>query len=135
MFQGALAHAPTTNGRIRAILASRSTTPPGAVNRHVNQRAAMLVTLKRKGARHGGDDHGRAAATIPGTSNERPGRHLVDQASNDVVTGSGNRPFVDHDDDRADEAAGGGDGFARVGVVSEGGRKRAGVDQCAERTF
>jgi hypothetical protein len=83
----------------------------------------MLVTLKRKGARHGGDDHGRPAATIPGTSNERPGWHLADQTANHVVTGSGDRPFADHDDDRADEAPGGGDGLARVGEVSEGQQK------------
>ena len=36
-----------------------------------------------------------------------------------MVVTSGGGPFVDHDDDRADEAAGGGDGLARTGVVSE----------------
>ena len=96
---------------------------------------ASRYTVTKRRARNGTNEHGRTAEAIQRAGAERPGRHLVDQVTNDVVTGSGDRPFADHDDDRADETAGGGDGFARVGVVSEGCRKRAGVDQCDKRTF
>jgi hypothetical protein len=61
---------------------------PALLTGIVNQRAARLVTLKQKGASHGSNEHGGAAETIPGSSAERPGRHLVDQVANDVVSGA-----------------------------------------------
>ena len=65
------------------------------------------LTVTKRRARHGTNEHSRAAEAIPGAGTERPGRHVVDQIAGDAFTERGGQPGADHGPDRADQAASG----------------------------
>ena len=75
------------------------------------------LTVTKRRARHGTNEHSRAAEAIPGAGTERPGRHVVDQIAGDAFTERGGQPGADHGPDRADQAASGRNGPEGVGPL------------------